>query len=68
MLKRAFDVIASGIGLIVLSPVLLALALAVRLGSPGPIFYKAARVGRGVWTCSAGHGKGIARGRRGTGV
>lgn len=46
MLKRLFDVVASGAGLIVLSPLLLALALAVKLGSPGPIFYRANRVGR----------------------
>lgn len=46
MLKRLFDVVASGAGLILLSPLLLALALAVKLGSPGPIFYRANRVGR----------------------
>ena len=46
MLKRLFDVVASGSGLILLSPLLLALALAVKLGSPGPIFYRANRVGR----------------------
>lgn len=46
MLKRLFDVVASGAGLIVLSPLLLALAVAVKLGSPGPIFYRANRVGR----------------------
>ena len=46
MVKRLFDVVASGSGLILLSPLLLALALAVKLGSPGPIFYRANRVGR----------------------
>lgn len=46
MLKRLFDVVASGVGLVLLSPLLLALALAVKLGSPGPIFYRANRVGR----------------------
>lgn len=45
MLKRLFDVVVSGAGLILLSPLLLALALAVKLGSPGPIFYRANRVG-----------------------
>lgn len=45
MLKRAFDVLASGAGLIVLSPVLVALALLVKFGSPGPVFYRANRVG-----------------------
>lgn len=46
MLKRLFDVVASVAGLVLLSPFLLALALAVKLGSPGPIFYRANRVGR----------------------
>jgi lipopolysaccharide/colanic/teichoic acid biosynthesis glycosyltransferase len=45
MLKRAFDVLASGVGLIVLSPVLVVLALLVKFGSPGPVFYRANRVG-----------------------
>lgn len=46
MLKRAFDLVASGVGLIVLSPLLLGIALAVRLTSPGPALYRARRVGR----------------------
>lgn len=46
MLKRLFDVICSGLGLLVLSPVLLALAIWVKLSSPGPVFYRAKRVGR----------------------
>mgnify|MGYP006272105477 CR=1 FL=1 len=46
MLKRAFDILASGIGLIVLSPILLVIALAIKLTSPGPIFYRATRIGR----------------------
>ncbi|HLU09339.1 MAG TPA: sugar transferase [Oceanobacillus sp.] len=45
-MKRLFDVMVSGIGLIVLSPLLLAIGLAVRLTSPGPALYKAKRVGR----------------------
>ena len=47
MLKRAFDVVVSILGLIVLSPVLLFIALAVKIGSPGPVLYRARRVGRG---------------------
>jgi len=39
VLKRAFDVAFAGIGLLVLSPVILVLAAAVRLDSPGPILY-----------------------------
>jgi lipopolysaccharide/colanic/teichoic acid biosynthesis glycosyltransferase len=46
MLKRTFDVVASAIGLVVLSPVLLTLALLVQLSSPGLVFYRATRVGR----------------------
>jgi lipopolysaccharide/colanic/teichoic acid biosynthesis glycosyltransferase len=46
MLKRAFDLVASGAGLVILSPVFLIIAVAVRLNSQGPIFYCAQRVGR----------------------
>jgi exopolysaccharide biosynthesis polyprenyl glycosylphosphotransferase len=45
-LKRAFDVVVAGALLVVLSPVLLACALAVRLTSRGPVLFKQARVGR----------------------
>jgi lipopolysaccharide/colanic/teichoic acid biosynthesis glycosyltransferase len=47
MVKRAFDVVASAVGLAVLSPVMALVVLAVRLDSPGPILYRAARVGQG---------------------
>lgn len=47
MLKRLFDLFASGLGLLVLSPLFALIALLVRLSSPGPIFYRARRVGRG---------------------
>lgn len=46
MIKRILDIVLSAIALLVLSPVLLAIAIAVRLDSPGPIIYKARRVGR----------------------
>jgi len=46
MLKRTFDLLASGTGLIILSPLLVGIALAVRLTSPGPAFYRAQRVGQ----------------------
>jgi lipopolysaccharide/colanic/teichoic acid biosynthesis glycosyltransferase len=46
-MKRAFDVVASGMGLLVLSPLLLITALCIRLESPGPIIYKSKRVGAG---------------------
>jgi exopolysaccharide biosynthesis polyprenyl glycosylphosphotransferase len=44
-LKRTVDIIASVIGVVVLSPVLLFLALSVRLSSQGPVFFKQTRVG-----------------------
>lgn len=44
-LKRAFDVIASALGLVVLSPLFLLLALGVKLSSPGPVFFRQVRVG-----------------------
>jgi lipopolysaccharide/colanic/teichoic acid biosynthesis glycosyltransferase len=46
MSKRLFDIVAAGIGLALLSPLLLALALWVRLDSPGPVLYRQQRVGR----------------------
>lgn len=45
-MKRVFDVAASLLGLIVLAPVLVLSALAVRLSSPGPILFRQTRVGR----------------------
>jgi lipopolysaccharide/colanic/teichoic acid biosynthesis glycosyltransferase len=47
MLKRAFDATAALLGLVLLSPLLLALALWVKLDSPGPVFFRQERVGRG---------------------
>jgi lipopolysaccharide/colanic/teichoic acid biosynthesis glycosyltransferase/glycosyltransferase involved in cell wall biosynthesis len=44
--KRAMDVAVAGVLLVVLSPLLLALALAVRLDSPGPALFRQRRVGR----------------------
>jgi exopolysaccharide biosynthesis polyprenyl glycosylphosphotransferase len=46
MMKRVIDVVLSILAIIVFSPVLLAIAIAVRLDSSGPIFYKAERIGR----------------------
>ena len=45
MAKRAFDWVLSSLGLLLLWPLLLALALAVRLDSPGPVLYRQQRVG-----------------------
>ena len=46
MSKRLFDLAVASIALLLLSPVLLAVALAVKLGSPGPVFFRQQRVGR----------------------
>ncbi len=43
--KRAFDVLAAGVGIVLISPLLLGVALAVRLDSPGPILFRQERVG-----------------------
>lgn len=45
-MKRIFDVIASGLGLIVLSPLFLILAIWIKLDSKGPVFYRQVRVGK----------------------
>ncbi len=44
--KRIFDIGASLIILLITSPFLLLLALAIKLDSPGPVFYRQVRVGR----------------------
>jgi lipopolysaccharide/colanic/teichoic acid biosynthesis glycosyltransferase len=45
-MKRLFDILVSGIGLICLSPLLLIIAIWIKLDSPGPVFYRQVRVGR----------------------
>lgn len=45
-MKRLFDIVASGLGLIVLSPLFLVIAIWIKLDSKGPIFYRQVRVGR----------------------
>lgn len=45
-MKRIFDIVASGLGLLVLSPLFLVIAVWIKLDSPGPIFYRQVRVGR----------------------
>lgn len=46
-MKRLFDVIASTIALVVFSPLLIAVAIWVKLDSPGPVFYRGQRSGKG---------------------
>lgn len=45
MIKRIFDIILSLIGIILLSPLLFAIALGIKVSSPGPIFYRGIRIG-----------------------
>jgi lipopolysaccharide/colanic/teichoic acid biosynthesis glycosyltransferase len=44
--KRLFDIVASGIGLIVLFPVMLVIGLIIKITSPGPVFFVQKRVGK----------------------
>jgi exopolysaccharide biosynthesis polyprenyl glycosylphosphotransferase len=46
LIKRVLDVFLSGLALLVLSPVILLIAFLIRTGSPGPVFYRAERIGR----------------------
>ena len=44
-MKRLFDIVASGLGLVVLSPLFLIIAIWIKLDSKGPVFYRQVRVG-----------------------
>ena len=44
--KRLFDIVSALVALIVLSPLLLIIAIAVKLTSPGPVFFRGIRTGR----------------------
>jgi lipopolysaccharide/colanic/teichoic acid biosynthesis glycosyltransferase len=46
-MKRLFDIVAAAAALIVLSPVLAGIAAIIKRTSPGPVFYRGVRVGRG---------------------
>jgi exopolysaccharide biosynthesis polyprenyl glycosylphosphotransferase len=46
LVKRAFDLLGASIGLLVLSPLLIAIAIAVKLDSRGPVLFRQLRVGR----------------------
>ena len=44
--KLLFDLLLAGAGLVVLAPVMVAIAVCIRLDSPGPVFFRQQRVGR----------------------
>lgn len=46
IVKRSFDVFLSSLGLIILSPVLLIAAIGIYISSPGPILFRANRIGK----------------------
>jgi exopolysaccharide biosynthesis polyprenyl glycosylphosphotransferase len=46
LIKNLLDRVVAAVGLLILSPVFLALALAIRLGDKGPVFFRQMRVGR----------------------
>ena len=45
-MKRFFDIFASGLGLLILSPLFIVVAIWIKFDSKGPVFYKQLRVGR----------------------
>ncbi|HEU5310990.1 MAG TPA: sugar transferase [Candidatus Eisenbacteria bacterium] len=45
-LKRTIDIIGSGVGLFILMPVFVILAIAIKIDSPGPVFYVQERIGK----------------------
>lgn len=47
MFKRGVDLLCAVAGLLLLSPLFVAVALSIRLDSPGPVFFRQERVGRG---------------------
>jgi exopolysaccharide biosynthesis polyprenyl glycosylphosphotransferase len=44
--KRAFDVVVASLGIFAISPVMAAIAIAIKLDSKGPVFFRQCRVGR----------------------
>lgn len=45
--KRVFDIVCSGAALLLLFPVFVIVAIIIRLDSPGPVFFRQVRIGRG---------------------
>ena len=46
LIKRVFDIVTSAIALLILSPLLIGIAIAIRLESPGPVLFRQQRIGR----------------------
>src|SRR5215813_8810896 len=46
-MKRIFDILMATIGLVILAPLFLIVAVLIKLDSPGPIFFRQVRMGRG---------------------
>ncbi len=46
LLKRLFDITFSGIALAIIAPLLILIAMAIKLDSPGPVFYLSERIGK----------------------
>lgn len=46
-MKRTFDIVIAGIGLVLLSPLLLLVAILIKVDSHGPIFFRQKRIGKG---------------------
>jgi lipopolysaccharide/colanic/teichoic acid biosynthesis glycosyltransferase len=47
MMKRAFDIVVAFVGLVALAPVFIVIALVIKLGDPGPVFFSQERIGLG---------------------
>lgn len=47
-MKRLFDILIAGVGLVFLAPLLLLIACLIKLDSPGPVFFRQERIGRGL--------------------
>ena len=45
--KRVLDVVVALVAIVIVAPVIVACAIAIKVESPGPVFYRARRVGRG---------------------
>jgi exopolysaccharide biosynthesis polyprenyl glycosylphosphotransferase len=46
MLKRGMDVVGAALGLLVLAPLMVMIAIAIKVTSPGPVFFRQKRIGR----------------------